>query len=275
MNSKYREFMQKQNMNSPVNQKNQSDESMRQLFGDSPDNQQFTHTPTFKKKNFNVENIPIPNKEGMIKKGYIAFGVILIIEALFLLTVGFKMLDFLGGTIMAVLSFLLAWKVKYRYNSESNYFFYNFTVTLKGVLNHYRTTSILLDASEKILIYSIGLMAVQHFLLSWFSLTSILYSVGYYGVFLGIILNLAKRKTELIYKGLFLYSLLFLLMSLQNAFGGLHYVNYHTVLTLFLFWYLAGLFQSLKISEFHIDESEVDEDLEIDFDNTEERDDLI
>lgn len=254
MNGKYREFMQRQQMNNQPENEGNADETMRQFFGNSPDNEQFYANQPKAKKDINVENIPVPLKEGMTKKGFIAFGIILLIESIFLVGY-FKVFDFLGGTILAILSFLLAWKVKYKYTVYSNYFFYNLTVTLKGVLNHYRTTATLLEASEKIFIYSIGIMAFQHFLLSWFSLTSILYSVGYYGMLLGIVLNLSKRKTALIYKGLFLYSILLLLMSIQNAFGGFHYVNFHTVISLFLFWYLAGLFQSLKISEFHTDEN--------------------
>lgn len=265
MNSKYREFMQRQQVGSFSDDGNQGDDSMRQLFGNSPDNQQFTPPEPPKKNNRNVEDIPIPIKEGMIKKGYIAFGVILLIQAVFLLTLPkASIFGFLGGTIMAGLSFLLAWKVKYRYTSESDYFFQHLTITLKGVLNHYRTTSILLEASEKIFIYSIGIMAVQHFLLFWIPLSTILYSIGYFGMFLGILLNFAKRKTALVYKGLFLYSIVLVLMTIQNAFGSFHYVNYHTVISLFLFWYLAGLFQSLKIAGVHIDDS--DEDLEIDID---------
>jgi hypothetical protein len=267
MNSKYREFMQKQQMGNSTGHIDSGEESMRQLFGDSPDNHKFSSKKPKKKKNRNIEDIPVPIKEGMIKKGFIVFGVILLIEAIFLVGL-MKVTAFIGGAIMAILSFLLARKVKYKYTSETNHFFHHFTITLKGVLNHYRTTSILLDGAEKIFIYSVGIMAVQHFLLSWIPLSSILYSVGYYGMFLGIILNLAKRKTQLLYKGLFLYSIVLLLMTMQNAFGGLHYMNYHTILSLFLFWYLAGLFQSLKIAEVHIDSS--DEDLEIDVDAQDE-----
>lgn len=249
------------------------DDSMRQIYGNSPDNNKYTENHSVKKKERNIENIPIPVKEGMTKKGYVAIGVMLIVEAIFLLS-GFKVMDFIGGTILAGLSFVLAWKVNYKYTQQSNYLFHYFTVTLNGVLKHYRTTSILYDASEKIFIYSIGIMAVQHFLLSWLSLTSILYSIGYYGMFLGIILNLAKRKTQFLYKGLFLYSLLLLLMTIQNAFGGYHYVNYHTVISILLFWYLAGLFQSLKISEIQINNTDEDEDIQLDI-HSQDKDNLI
>ena len=267
MNSKYREFMQRQQMGGQTNN-NAGDESMRQLFGDAPDNEKFTpkkNEPSNKKER-NLEDLPIPVGSGTVKKGFIAFGVLLLVEALFLLN-GMNMFGFIGGTLMAVLSFLLAWKVQYRYTRESNFYFYHFTVTLRGVLSHYRATSILYEASEKIFLYSIGLMAVQHFLLSWFSLTSILYTVGYYGMFLGIILNLAKRKTLLLSKGLFLYTILLAVMTAQNTFGSLHYLNYHTVLSMFLFWYLMGLFLTIQVTELHIDEAE---DLEIDMENIEE-----
>lgn len=267
MNSKYREFMQRQQMGGQVSNST-GDESMRQLFGDAPDNEKFTPNkkePSNKKER-NLEDLPIPVRGGTVKKGFIAFGVILLVEALFLLN-GMNVFGFIGGTLMAVLSFLLAWKVQYRYTRESNFYFYHLTVTLRGVLSHYRATSILYEASEKIFLYSIGLMAVQHFLLSWFSLTSILYTVGYYGMFLGIILNLAKRKTLLLSKGLFLYSILLSVMTVQNTFGSLHYVNYHTVLSMLLFWYLMGLFLTIQVTELHIDEAE---DLEIDMENIEE-----
>ncbi|PLS19465.1 hypothetical protein CVD28_03345 [Bacillus sp. M6-12] len=272
MNSKYREFMQRQQMGNRSEGTDSGEESMRQMFGDSPDNQKFILQQPKKKKDRNVEDIPIPVKEGMIKKGYIIFGIILIIESIFLAGL-YEFMSFIGGAIMAVLSFLFAWKVKYRYTKESNFYFYNLSVTLKGVLNHYRATAILFEQSEKIFIYSIALMAIQHFLLSWFSITSVLYSIGYYGMLLGIVLNLAKKKTTLLYKGLFLYSIFLLLMTVQNAFGGFHYVNYHTVISLFIFWYLAGLFQSLKIAEAHIDER--DEDLEIDIDAQDEENDSL
>lgn len=249
------------------------DESMRQLFGNSPDNKKFTvqKKPTTQKER-NLEDLPIPFKAGTVKKGFIAFGVLLIVEALFLLN-GMNVVGFLGGTLMAVFSFLLVWKVHYRYTRESNFYFYHFTVTLRGILNHFRTTSILYEASEKIFLYSIGVMAIQHFLLSWFSLTSILYTVGYYGMFLGIILNLAKRKTLLVSKGLFLYSILLAVMTVQNTFGSLHYMNYHTTISMLLFLFLSGLFQTIQIEELNIEEST---DLEIDMEelNNSQEDDL-
>lgn len=264
MNSNYREFMQRQKMNGL--DKTREDDVARQVFGDAPDMKHLHSNTPKKRKEIDVENIPIPVNEGMIKKGYIAIGIILLIEAIFLL-INSEVMSFIGGTFLAVFSFLLAWKVKYRYTKESNFFFYHLTVTLKGVLNHHRTTSILLEGSEKIFIYSIGVMAVQYILLSWFSLSSVLYSFGYYVMFLGIVLNFAKRKTELLYKGLSLYCGLLLLMTLLNTFGSYHYVNYHTVITILIFWYLAGLFQTMKISEVHIDYEETKNDLDINSQN--------
>lgn len=264
MNSKYREFMQRQQMGGQLEDQT-GDDSMRQLFGDSPENEKFTPNTiqTSYKKERNLDDLPVPVGSGTGRKGFITFGVILLVEALFLLN-GMNVFGFIGGTLMAVLSFLLAWKVQYRYTRESNFYFYHFTVTMRGLLSHYRATSILYEASEKIFLYSIGLMTVQHFLLSWFSLTSMLYTVGYYGMFLGIILNLAKRKTLLVSKGLFLYSVLLAVMTVQNTFGSLHYLNYHTVLSMFLFWYLMGLFLSVQITEVGIDGAE---DLEIDMES--------
>lgn len=261
MNSKYREFMQRQQMGGH-HEDNGNDDSMRQLFGDVPGQETFVQKKVepINNKEKDLEELPIPVGIGAVRKGFVAFGVILLVEALFLLN-GMNVFGFIGGTLMAVLSFLLAWKVQYRYTWESNFYFYHLTVTLRGVLSHYRVTSILYEASEKIFLYSVGLMAGQHFLLSWFSLTSILYTVGYYGFFLGIILNLAKRKTLLVSKGLFLYSILLAVMTLQNTFGSMHYLNYHTALSMLLFWYLMGLFFSIQVTELHADGSE---DLEID-----------
>lgn len=257
MSSNYRDFMQRQ-MGGNDNRDDEATESMRQMFGNTPDNNKFTETPQqTDKKEFNPEDIPIPVKEGLFRKGFIVFGILLLVQSLFLLS-GLNIFGFVGGAIMAVVSFLLAWKVKYRYTNDSNFYFYHLTVTLNGVLNHFRTTSILYEVAEKIFIYSVALMAIQHFLLSWFSLTSILYSIGYYGMLFGIILVFAKRKTTLLAKGLILYSIVLSLMTLQNAFGSFHYVNYHTVLSLFLFWYLAGLFHSMSITDNSEDTLEID-----------------
>ncbi|WCK57520.1 hypothetical protein PP175_25990 (plasmid) [Aneurinibacillus sp. Ricciae_BoGa-3] len=226
-----------------------ADEAMRQLFGHEEEKPTISFTP----KKMNIENLPITMKDGIEKKGFIAIGIVLLVTAIFLMG-EFRFLPFLGGTAMAVLSFVLAWKVKYRYTAITNFYFSNFTVTLKGLLEHYRTTSILMEGSEKIMIYSVALMAVQHFFLSWFSLTSLLYSLGYYGFFLGIILNLAKRKTMLIYKGLFLNCLLQVLFVLQNGFGGSD-INYYTVSSLLLFWYLACFFKYIRITDVKRDEN--------------------
>jgi hypothetical protein len=230
------------------------DEIMMPIF--TPNSQPTVpNTPISFKPKIDVENLPIPLGKGVIKTGFIVFGVLMLVESIFFL-LSFNLSDFLGGLLLAVFSFLLAGKVHYRYTEETNFYFYNFSVTLKGLLNHYRTTSVLMEGSEKILIYSVLLMTIQHFLLSWFSLTSVLYTIGYYGVFLGILLNLVKRKTMLIYKGLFLYAILLFLMNIQNGFGSFHYINYHTALSFCFFWYFAGFFQSVKITNVHIDKDE-------------------
>jgi hypothetical protein len=250
-NRGYEEFLQKQR-EQQKNEEIDADEAMRQMFGQTTDDKLTINNNDKKYTTFNVENIPVPIGEGVIKKGFITFGVLLIIQAAFLLNGG-KILDFIGGSLLAGLSFLLAWKVHYKYTDVTNFYFSNFTVTLKGLLLHYRATSIFMEQSEKILLYSVGMMAVQHFFLSWLPPTSVLYAIGYYGFLLGIILNLAKRKTELIYKGLFLYSLFQVLLTIGNAFGKFQYMNYFTVLSLFLFWYLAGFFKSLYITNVDID----------------------
>mgnify|MGYP001209327616 CR=1 FL=1 len=249
MNSRFRELMHKQANHNSLG----DDDSVIEFFGGSSE---FSNSePNQKKKEpFHPEKILLAVKGEMIPKSFILVGVLLIMESIIMM-VYMHFMGFLGAVLLSLFSFLLARKVRYKYTDETNFYFYNFTVTLKGVLEHYRTTSILMEVSEKLFLYSIFLMTIQHFLLSWFSLTSILYSVGYYGMLLGIILNLAKRETKLIANGLFFYSIMLALMTIQNALFS-HYINYHTIISLFLFLYLTGFFHSLNIERVHIDNKE-------------------
>lgn len=236
------------------------DNPMDQFFGDSPSTkkeQLAKPSPTIEVESVVKKATEIMDHKKVNKTG---FGILL---AVLLASAGFfgfngNWTDTIGAILFVVVTIILMLKVKYRYSEESNYYLANVTTTLRAMFRHYRITKKLMDNAIPIMSWSVVLMTIEHFLLRWFlfsPISSTLYTIGYYVLWIGIIMSFAKRDTKSAHRALmFVYGYYVLSILFTTFFY--HDLYYFTVITAILIWILAGWMKNCEITDVKVTTNE-------------------
>lgn len=159
-----------------------------------------------------------------------------------------------GSIMLIALTIFAVRKITFSYDSDTNFYLANATITLKAMLRHFSITAKLLPHSDMILKISVIAMMVEHFLLRWFlfaPLSSLIYTISFYGMWMGVVLCFAKRETAKAYRGLvlaYIYHVIAILLS--GFFNNDLYI--FTVISALLIWTMAGWMKKCVIEDIKV-----------------------
>lgn len=213
----------------------EADDAMVQVFGEEVAEE---------KASIDVENLPIPEKEWIIQWGfYFIGGFFLLVMIDRVVTV--QLFQGMGLLILVILSFWKGRRIRYSsYREEVVLALANLAIVLKSVLLRYQTPSILINVSEKLLMYSIVFLGVEQIFFDWWSLGSLVYGFLYYTVIFSIVMVFSKKKSKTIYHAFFLLTLIEMIHMAEQALF-FNSVNLFTGVSILVAWYLAGYFKSI------------------------------
>lgn len=187
------------------------------------------------------------------KAGYwVMIGVLSILLISFIIKTNIT--GIVSSVMMIGLFFIGVRKITFSYNATVNYYLANVTVTLKAMLRNFSLTNKLVPHAEKVLIFSVLSLIIEHFLLRWFlfaPISSAIYTVGFYGMWVGIVLCFATRETAKAYRGLTLAYLYYIITIFFNGlFIGDIYI--FTVVSSFIIWTIAGWMKNFVIEDIQV-----------------------
>lgn len=222
------------------------DDPMYQFFSDQKEEQQKTDD-TLKLAEQVIQTIDDSKLE---KVGYWTLVGVLAVLFITLLVQGMWS-GSIGALLLIAITIFVMRKVPFSYSVETNFYLANVTNTLKAMFHHFRITAKIIPYAHTVLYCSVLVMVVETFILRWFllsSLSGLIYSVGFYGMWLGVVLLFAKRSTVEAYRGLLLAYGYHILVILMNGLS-IHVVNVFTVLSAILIWTLAGWMKQCVIED--------------------------
>ncbi|WPS85301.1 hypothetical protein SMD22_01350 (plasmid) [Brevibacillus halotolerans] len=228
--------------------KNEDDQPMYQYFAQ--------HTSTQQTPQVNVTHdiservIKTLDDTRLQKAGY--WIMVLVLTALLIpFFIKMNVAGIISATMMIALTILSVKKVTCSYDSNTNFYLANATLTLKAMFRYFSVTAKLLPYSDKILKSSVIVMMMEHFVLRWFlfvPLSGLIYTIGFYGMWLGVLLCFAKRETTTIYRGLMLAYVYHLIAILLNGvFNNDLYI--FTVISALILWTIAGWMKKSVIED--------------------------
>ncbi|MBP1309234.1 hypothetical protein JOD82_002254 [Paenibacillus sp. 1182] len=227
-----------------------SDQPMYQFFGEEVSLQEDKANV---RQEIEETVVRVLDHSRMQKAGYwLMVGVLSILLILFVIKTN---LSATVGSIMMIFLFLLGVRrIPFSYNADINFYLANVTVTLKAMFQHFSITSKLIKHADKILFVSVTAMLIEHLTLRWFlfaPISSAIYTVGFYGMWLGCILCFANRDTSKAYRGFALAYIYHLIVILFNGlFNNDLYI--FTVVSAFVIWTIAGWMKKCAIEDIQI-----------------------
>lgn len=192
----------------------------------------------------------IIDHDKMNKVGFVVLAVVLLVTSGYLALNG-NYVDAIGGFLFVVLNVILLMKVKVHHSEDSNYYLANATTTLRAMFRHYKLSKKIMDNYVPIMSWSIVLMIVEHLILRWFlfsPLSSTLYSLGFYGLGIGVVMAFSQRDTKSAHRALtfafayFVFSILFTAFFNQELY-------YFTIITAMLIWLISGWLKNCAIKD--------------------------
>ncbi|MFF2531325.1 hypothetical protein ACFVS2_20695 [Brevibacillus sp. NPDC058079] len=216
----------------------EDDQPMYQYFAKDPLHEQASQANVAQEISETV--IQALNATKLEKSGYwIMLGILSVLLIPFIINV--NVVGTVSCLILIGLTILVIRKVTFSYDVTTNFYLANATLTLKALFRYFSLTTKLLPYSDKILNVSVSMMMVEHFLLRWFlfaPVSSLIYTIGFYGMWTGILLCFAKRETIKAYRGLVLAYVYHLIVILLNGFYN-NDLYIFTVISALILWTIA------------------------------------
>ncbi|WCF11489.1 hypothetical protein NDS46_31525 (plasmid) [Paenibacillus thiaminolyticus] len=179
----------------------------------------------------------------------ILIGVLAILILLFILKKNF--VGSIGASMLIIFVFLIMRRVKYFFNVELNHYALNLSLAFQAMFHRYSATKKLLHNAIPIMAWSIVFLVTEHFILRWFlfkPLSSLIYTLGFYGLWIGVVMAFANSQSKEAYRGL-LFAYTFYVIAL--FFSAIYYndLYYFNVITALLIWLLAGWIKNCNLTD--------------------------
>lgn len=171
---------------------------------------------------------------------------------LFLSFFQFNVFHIIGVMLLIGLTMVCLMKTKYKeYNEQRNHYVLNATLTLKALFKNLPFFSSLIKNAKQVLLISVFVYGIQQLLLQWFllySVSSIIYSLCFFGMIVGTMLLFALRDTKIIYLGLAMYCLITLFSSFFY-FILFNHILYFNIISYLFAWMLASHLEKWEIQD--------------------------
>lgn len=234
------------------------DDPMYQYFGDNSSNKENEQKGTDATIELAGQVIQKIDNSRLEKAGYWILIVVLVVLAIAFLIEGMwsgMWSNVTGSVLLIAVTIFVMRKVRFAYSLETNFYLANATNTLKAMFHHFKLTAKIIPYAHTVLFCSVFTMMLETFILRWFlfsPLSGLIYTIGFYGMWIGVILLFAKRATKEAYRGLLLAYVYYILVILLNGLT-LHMVNIFTVLSALLVWTLAGWMKHCAIEDVKVE----------------------
>lgn len=206
------------------------------------------------KKQFSLASLPFAEKLLRGKGGWILFSVLLIIQAL-VSGFFFQFGQALGNIVLSIFTLVVIRKVQFQHTYTTGNVLSNLSITIKAWIRNHEKLKTLLPTASQLINVSLITTLVIPFLFNWFSWGApffLLFSLSWYGFWMGVIFLFAQKKINEMISAIGLYVLVCFLVLLGTGFVGIGILYYilctHFIIGLILFQFFYSLkIQSTKI----------------------------